>query len=371
MGTVDTIEKKIKDIEDEIKKTQYNKATEHHIGKLKAKIAVLKEKEEIAGKGGKHEGFDVRKSGNASVSLLGFPSVGKSTLLNALTNTTSKTASYAFTTLTVVPGMLEYDGAKIQILDLPGIISGAAQRKGRGREVLAVVRNSDLILIVLDPLNLKHYDVLKKEIHAVGIRLKSPPRVSITKNVGSGIALISMVKLTKLNENTIKKILNTFNIFNAYVVLNEDVNEDEFIDAVVGNRRYISVFVVVNKIDLLNNVKDLKKELVNLGIRESDYAFVSAEKKKGIAELKEKIFKKLNFIKVFTKPVGSGVPDKEPLILKAGSTIADFCDAIHKSMRYNLRFAIISGRSAKFSNQRVGLDHVLEDNDIVTLVVNK
>ncbi|NCN65210.1 MAG: GTP-binding protein [Candidatus Altiarchaeum hamiconexum] len=373
MGTVDSIKKKIKDIEDEIKKTQYNKATEHHIGKLKAKIAILKEKEEIAGKGGgKREGFDVRKSGNASVSLLGFPSVGKSTLLNALTNTASKTAAYAFTTLTVVPGMLEYDGAKIQILDLPGIISGAAQRKGRGREVLAVVRNSDLILIIVDPLNLKHYDALKKELHAVGIRLnKSPPRVSITKNVGSGIVVVPMVKLTKLNGQIIKEILNTFNIFNAYVVLNEDVDEDEFIDAVVGNRKYTSVFVIVNKIDLVNNVTNIKKELVNLGIKESDYAFVSAEKKKGTDKLKEKIFKKLNFIKVFTKPVGSGAPDKEPLIMKDGSTIADFCDAIHMGMRYNFRFAIISGKSAKFSNQRVGLEHILEDNDVVTLVADR
>lgn len=372
MGTVESIEKKIKEIEDEIKKTQYNKATEHHIGKLKAKLAVLREKEEGARKRGKTEGFDVKKSGNASVSLLGFPSVGKSTLLNTLTNTNSKTAAYAFTTLNVVPGMLEYEGAKIQILDLPGIISGAAQRKGRGREVLAVVRNSELILIILDPLNLKHYDVLKKELHAVGIRInKSPPRVTITKNVGKGIEVISFVKLKKLNEETIKEILKTFNIFNAYVVCNEDVDADEFIDAILGNRRYISSFVVINKIDLVRNVDCMKKELTNLGIKEGDYVFVSAEKRKGIDELKEKIFKKLNFIKVYTKPVGCNIVDDEPMIMKNCSTIADFCDAIHRDLRYKFRFAIISGKSAKFNNQRVGLEHMLEDNDIVTIVAEK
>lgn len=372
MGTVDSIEKKIKEIKEEIKKTQYNKATEHHIGKLKAKIALLREKEKIAEKRDKHEGFDVKKSGNASISLLGFPSVGKSTLLNAITNASSKTGSYAFTTLSVVPGMLEYNGAKIQILDLPGIISGAAQRKGRGREVLSVVRNSDLILIVIDPLNLKHYDVLKKELYDVGIRInKSPPRVSITKNVGKGIVIVPMVKLTKLNERTIKEILNTFNIFNAYVVLNEDVDEDEFIDAIIGNRRYIPAFVVVNKIDLIDNLTVIKKELLNLGVKEGDYALVSAEKRKGIDELKKKIFKKLNFIKVYTKPVGSSSPDKEPLIMKKGSTIADFCDAIHRDMKKKFKFAIVSGKSAKFNNQRVGLEHVLEDNDVVTVVVER
>lgn len=372
MGTVESIEKKIKEIEEEIKKTQYNKATEHHIGRLKAKIAVLREKEEGAGKKGKTEGFDVKKSGNASVSLLGFPSVGKSTLLNALTNTNSKTAAYAFTTLSVVPGMLEYEGAKIQILDLPGIISGAARRKGRGREVLAVVRNSDLILIIVDPLNLKHYNVLKRELHAVGIRInKFPPRVAITKNVGKGIEVIPFVKLTKLNEKIIKEILKTFNIFNAYVVCNEDVDADEFIDAIVGNRKYIPAFIVINKIDLVHNVNDIKKELTNLEIRENDYAFVSAEKRKGTDELKDKIFKKLNFIKVYTKPVGCNIVDEEPMIMKSRSTIADFCDAIHRDLKFKFRFAIISGKSAKFNNQRVGLEHTLEDNDVVTIVAEK
>ena len=82
--------------------------------------------------------------------LLGFPSVGKSTLLNKLTGTFSEVASYEFTTLTCVPGIIYYQGAKIQLLDLPGIIEGAKDGKGRGRQVIAVGRTCDLICIVLD-----------------------------------------------------------------------------------------------------------------------------------------------------------------------------------------------------------------------------
>lgn len=102
--------------------------------------------------GGGGEGFDVMKSGDARVGLVGFPSVGKSTLLNKLTNTFSEVASYEFTTLTCIPGVIQYKGAKIQLLDLPGIIEGAKDGKGRGRQVISTARTCNIILIVLDAL---------------------------------------------------------------------------------------------------------------------------------------------------------------------------------------------------------------------------
>lgn len=79
---------KIADIEAEMSRTQKNKATEGHLGLLKAKIAKLKREmiegsSKAGGPGG--EGFDVSKSGDARVGLIGFPSVGKSTLLTKLT----------------------------------------------------------------------------------------------------------------------------------------------------------------------------------------------------------------------------------------------------------------------------------------------
>jgi ribosome-interacting GTPase 1 len=91
-------------------------------------------------------GFDVSKSGDARIALVGFPSVGKSTFLSKITKTKSEVAAYSFTTLTAIPGVLEYGGAEIQILDLPGIIEGASEGKGRGRQVISAAKVGLLLL---------------------------------------------------------------------------------------------------------------------------------------------------------------------------------------------------------------------------------
>lgn len=127
------ITEKIKEIEAEMARTQKNKATNYHLGLLKGKLARLRaqllEPGGGGGGGGPGAGFDVQKSGDARIALVGFPSVGKSTFLSKVTKTRSEVAAYAFTTLTAIPGVLEYGGAEIQLLDLPGIMR--APRKER------------------------------------------------------------------------------------------------------------------------------------------------------------------------------------------------------------------------------------------------
>ena len=145
------MKKTIVELEEEIRKTPYHKGTEHYIGKLRAKIARLKKQEEqIFKKSGGHLGFIPKKQGEATVVLIGPPSVGKSTLINKLTQAQSRVESWPFTTVKVVPGMWDYQGAKIQILDLPGIIKGAAIGAGRGREVLSAARIADLLILMVD-----------------------------------------------------------------------------------------------------------------------------------------------------------------------------------------------------------------------------
>jgi len=187
---------RIKELEKELSTTKYNKKTQHAIGLLKAKIARLKEKQEARKKSGPaFDGYNVKKSGDATVIILGFPSVGKSTLLNALTNAKSQIAAYEFTTLNVIPGVMKYNSAKIQVLDVPGIVHGAASGKGRGKEVLSVLRNADLVIIILDVFHPKYRKVLEKEAYEAGLRLNQHlPDVKIKKTAKGGIDIGATVR---------------------------------------------------------------------------------------------------------------------------------------------------------------------------------
>jgi small GTP-binding protein len=362
-----SIQEKIKEIEAEIRRTPYNKATQHHIGKLKAKVARLREEGEKRTGGASGPSYNVKKSGDATVVLVGFPSVGKSTLLNRLTNASSEVGAYDFTTLDVIPGLMEYKGAKIQVLDVPGLIEGAASGKGRGREVISVVRNADLILIVLDIFNPGHRAVVEKELYRAGIRInKKPPKLRIKKTSRGGMKINSTVPLTNLNIETVKTVLGEFKIHNAEVLFREDVTMDELIDGVAKNRVYTKGLIVVNKIDLADEdrLKEIRKNHPNGQL-------ISADKERNLDELRAKIYTALKFIHIYMKPQGKEADLEEPLILKKGSSIEDVCIKLHRDFKRRFRFARIWGRSVRFRGQRVGLDHKPKDGDIVSLLLEK
>ena len=362
------IPEKIKAIQDEMAKTQINKATEHHLGLLKAKIAKLKREQEddVAKKSGvKSDGFDVRRSGDATVVFIGLPSVGKSTLLNKLTDAKSTVGAFQFTTLTVVPGMMEYRGAKIQVLDLPGIIKGASTGKGLGKRILSVARTADLVLLVLDVFQPYHEDVLVNELGNIGIRLNQlPPNITIEKAPMGGIAVAQQVKLTKITEKHLKDILHLYGIVSARVVIREDLTSEQLADHIAGNISYSKSLTVLNKIDLVDQefLEDLKTKI------KSDVIEVSANSDTNIELLKEKIYQKLKFIRIYMRPKGGETDFKEPLIAREGDTVEDICNKLHRRMRREFRYGLVWGKSVKFGGQRVGLTHILQDEDVLTII---
>ncbi len=357
---------KIKDLEEELKKTKYNKKTQAHIGLLKAKIARLKQEDirRSAAKG-KTEGFSVKKTGDATVIIVGFPSVGKSTLLNVLTNANSEVAAYSFTTLTCIPGLLEYKGARIQILDVPGIVEGAASGRGRGKEVLACAQSADLALILLDVFHPEHLETILKEIYDTNLRVnKRKPDVTVTKKPRGGIDIGSTVKLTQLDNKLISDILREYKLNNCSILIRDNISVEELCDAIEGNKKYIPAITVLNKIDLVS-----KEELEKIKSKYNIDICVSAEKAINLEELKELIFRKLNFIRIFCKEAGKRADLEIPLIMKNPATVEDVCLKLHKDFVAKFKFARIWGTSSKFPGQKLGLTHKLQDKDVVEIHV--
>ncbi len=360
-------EKKIEELKEQYSKTKYNKATNKYLGMLRAKIAnIKKEMESQSRRSG--TGYSIRKSGNATVVFVGFPNAGKSSLLKALTGVDSKVADYAFTTLDVIPGMLEYNGAKIQMLDLPGLIQGAHIGRGGSMKIISVVRIADLVLFVIDINSYQNLYQLIDELNMLNIRVnKKKPNMRMEVGKVGGMKIEGNGHQIP-NKDIILSILNEFKIFNGELIFYENVSEDRLVDFIANNCVYMRGVVALNKIDTVSEAKvaSVKKEIeVKTGMK---VVPISAKMMSNVPDLRKDVFNMLDLIRVFLKP-RDGEPDFEkPMVLEKNSTVIDVVKKINTKLVKETRFAYISGPSSKFANQRVGIEHVVKDGDVVTIV---
>lgn len=361
------IDQQILSIETEMAKTPYHKGTEGWFGLMRAKIAKLKAQQErrppSPGASARQGGFGIKKFGDATVVLVGFPSVGKSTLLNKFTNAKSPIAEYEFTTVSVIPGMMNYNGAQIQILDVPGLIEGASRGSGRGREVLSVVRGADLLLIIAEAGREKDQFVkIEKELAANGVRInKEEPKIVVHKLLRGGIKINSTVS-QELLRDTIVTVAKEFGIINAEITLKEKFNLDRLVDAFAANRVYLPALYVISKVD---KHKAKYEHVIS----------ISAEKEIGLDELRTAIWGVLGLVRVYLRPVGSasvhtggGRSNMEPLIMHEGQTLKDVLNTVSREMAMDKTEAKIWGTGARFPGQTVSLGVKIQDGMQVTFV---
>lgn len=374
------IEERIKELEERLASTKANKATQRSINFIRAQLAKLRDDlvRIASSKKGGGGGFGVKKSGDAQVAFIGFPSVGKSSLLNLLTegNTDSKVAAYDFTTLTAIPGMMDIEEAHIQLIDLPGIILGAAGGRGRGKEVLGVVRTADLILIIIcfrqdGTINFDDLAAIRKEIHDAGIRLnEKKPRIRIKERTKGGIHFTYKGKQL-MDADEVKALLNELKVLNAGVYfVDEMITAEQLIDHVMGNRVYTKELVVINKSDLMK--KPIPEKEITEAIGHDHWVRISAKNNENINTLKHLIFEELDLIRVYLKPPKEEADMDEPIILRKGATIKRLCERIHQRFVKDYRYALVWGDSAKHPGQKFNnMDHVIKDGDIVSIYLRR
>ena len=124
-----------------------------------------------------------RREGAAQIALVGPPNAGKSSLLQALSSVQIRIGDYAFTTTRPVPALTRIGGVLLQLVEIPGLIEGAADDQGGGRALLGVLREADAVLFCQD----------------VGARPESLREVR-TEVGRAGIDLPGLLVATKLDE---------------------------------------------------------------------------------------------------------------------------------------------------------------------------
>jgi hypothetical protein len=359
---MDTIDQQIEAIQEVLRKTPHHKATNGFIGAMRAKIARLKDKEiDMSGKsgGGGGASFSVKKQGDATVVLVGPPSAGKSTLINQMTNAESKVAPYAFTTVTVVPGMLKYKEAYIQILDIPGLIEGAKEGKGKGKEVLSVARNADLLIVMTDVERVDLMGKMVAELEGAGIRInQEKPKVLIEKKHEGGLEIFSNIKQI-IDKETIKEIAREYGIKSGNITLKEKISYNRLFDAFSDNRVYVPTLFVINKVDTEPNYKNMI---------EGEFVGISAEKGEGIDNLINEVWKSLKFVTVFLVKPDEETAKGNPIIMKSGETLKDVALKIGPDFAAGKKLVKIWGPGAKFPGQEVSFETEVLDGMSISFI---
>jgi uncharacterized protein len=144
------------------------------------------------------DSLQVRREGAAQIALVGPPNAGKSSLLQALSQIQIKTGDYAFTTLRPIPALTRIGGVLVQLVEIPGLITGAHEDRGGGRALLGVLRNADAIVFcgaAGEPS--AGLDVVRREVEAAGI--DKPSITILTKaddldgQVAEGVLAVSVL----------------------------------------------------------------------------------------------------------------------------------------------------------------------------------
>ena len=182
----------------------------------------------LPGRPGETGVFEIELQLIADAGFIGFPSVGKSTLLNTLTNASAKTAEYHFTTLE--PNL----GAFFEFIlaDVPGLISGAATGKGLGHKFLRHIRRTKTLvhcIAAADEDVVSSYNVIRKELGDFDIKLLDKEELIVLSKIDEVEEKEVKEKVKLLEKETGKKVV-------TMTILDDD-NIKEFSDYLVSKLR--------------------------------------------------------------------------------------------------------------------------------------
>ena len=291
-----------------------HKASEKVQAELKTKISELTDQIEQAKSGPKKAApgtFKFPRQGAGQVVFLGPPNAGKSLLLTKLTKAAPAVAPYPFTTREPVPGMMDHEDVRVQLIDMPPVTADHYESF-----TTDVTRAADAAVLFLD--------------------------LSDDDGPAATQAVVERLKVAR----------------RELVPPGSPPTDDPTTYA-------LPTLLVANKCD--DEAADIRLEIAREALG-STYPLhvVSAERGDGLAELRAALYGVLGVMRVYTKQPGKPADLTNPFTPPIGSTVADVAGRVHRDLEDAVKSARVWG-AAVHDGQTVGRDHVLHDKDVVEL----
>jgi uncharacterized protein len=290
-----------------------HKASEKLQAEIKTKISDLRDEVEQEKKGGKKGAvsYKIPRQGAGQVMLLGGPNAGKSRLLTRFTRATPEVAPYPFTTHEPHVGMMDWEDARVQLIDAPPIT--AEYLEGY---LSSMIRSADAAVLVID----------------------------LGDDDGPFAAEAVIDRLAQVKTMLVGQVP-------------EDIQDPTF--------DYCKTLIAANKGDLPGASDRLEIVREMYGSRFSIHV-LDAESGTGLEDLRTAIYRFLNVIRVYSKKPGKPADKEAPFTCPFGSTVLEMAELVHRDFSEKLKSARIWGTGV-FDGQTVTRDHVLHDKDIVEL----
>jgi len=337
----ETDEEKLVALQEMRSTAPHHKGAENLRAEITRKISALKSKLERAktssSKRGSAPTMYVKKDGVGQVAIVGMPNTGKSWLLNKLVGKEiTEVTDYGFSTFKPEPGMMPYEGALIQLVELPALIEGSAKGKSNGKEIISLIRNSDAVIVVGKKDEQK---TIVKELEESKIYLnKTRPPIKVKTSSFRGIQISGKENL-KFPKDQLIGYLKSSSYANSNVIVSGPIKSLSEVSEALDNS-------IVYKKTLFLNTRTVTNH--------------------SLIDLKDQIFLLLEKILVYTKKPGKDAELKDPMSLPKGSTLFDLAKHLHKDFAKKLKHAKVWG-STKFPGQRVGPEYELHNKDIVEI----
>jgi hypothetical protein len=336
-----------------------HKGAEKLRAEISKKISLLKKKleKQKQTKSTRHS-INVKKEGVGQIAVIGLPNSGKSSLINSITNAKIPVGNYEFTTTKPEVATMNYKGAMVQLVEIPGIIEGSSKGKANGIQLLSVIRNADAVVIVLEEAKAKEQlETILKETNNADIKLNQrKPQIEITPSKFPGINIAGK-QFLEIKEETLVNFLKSMSLQNCNVIINEKADLKKFAEVLNNRIVYKKTLVVITKgknkeIEL----KDLKGNKIN-SIHFS---------KENIPEIKKAIFSLLDKILIYTRKPGEKEDLNEPLVLPKGTTVQEVAEILHRDFAQKLKYVKVWGSSA-FPGQKVSKEFKLKNGDLIEI----